>query len=144
MKQLSHISLALLVIIPLVLSFIVGIAFWHWYILGIKIVPIDVQVTNESLLGFNADTDALHFGTLSARGSGTRKTTVVTAERAVVVIKTEGAAGKWVRVSENNILIEPNERHDIIFELTVPEGTSPGAYNGTATITYHRPVSSFK
>jgi hypothetical protein len=139
-KNISHTGLALLIVVPLIVSFLVGMVFWHWYIIDIKTVPIDVQVTNESLLGFNADTDALHFGTVNPTGGGTRKTTVVSSHPVIVVIKTEGPAGKWVRVSENNIALEPNERRDIIFELTVPAGTAPGSYNGTAIITYHRPL----
>lgn len=140
MRHISHAGLALLILTPLVLSFIVGMAFWNWYVIDMKQVPIDVTVTNTSLLGFNADTDMLHFGTVNPGGGGTRKTTAVSAEQAMLIIKTKGVAGTWVRVSANNVLLSPNERKDIFFDMTVPNGTASGQYNGTAIITYHRPL----
>jgi len=131
-------TLAILLLAIIVLSFFVGIAFWKWYVFNVKEVPIEVSVTDSALLGFNAGTDKLYFGTLASEGYGDRKTLVVSAYDSTVVFKMRGTAGDWVTVSDNYVHLLPNGHRDVIFRLTIPAGTPPGNYTGTAIIEYHR------
>jgi len=136
--QIRPKHLIILVLLPLAISFIVGLLFWNWYVLDERIVDIDVSVTNESLLGFNTGTDKLYFGTLARTGSSERKATAITAFDARVAIEVRGKVAQWISVSQNNFLVEPNVPQDIIFRINIPEDAMPGNYTGKATIRYYR------
>src|SRR3989344_7109676 len=60
-------------------------------IINIVYVNYDYKITNKSRnLGINADSDALHFGILGPRMTGSRELTLETNETALVVIKDVG------------------------------------------------------
>ena len=128
----------ILVLIILIMPTLIGILFWRWYAVDVKAVPIEVTLTNTTLIGFNAGTDKLYFGTVGPGGVSERKTTAVTSYNAIVVVSVEGQVAPWVSVSENHIKLSPNERHDITFRLTAPATAVPGNYTGTAIVHYYR------
>lgn len=97
-------------------------------------IPMDVNV--GSGIGFNTDTDAIHFGTIPRGNMGSRNITIENSEHASarILIKTYGEISGWVDVSENNFVLKKGEKRDVKFTIILPEGIEKKKYSGTARI----------
>lgn len=137
---MRNVTIVLLVLLCVGAATLAGVAFNAWYVHDVRHIPLEVNVTDQPLIGFTTDTDRLRFGTVTRGGHAERKATVVSAQDAVVFIKTTGAVGSWVSVSDNSFRIDAGVPREVLFRLTVPEGTLPGDYAGEAVITYHAPL----
>jgi hypothetical protein len=131
-------KLAVIIILSIIASFFIGLMFWSWYIPEQRAAPMQLEISDTHLIGFNTDKDKLYFGTVAPEGYAERQTTVVSAQKRMVVIKIEGDIAPFVAVSENKIILEPGVPKDIFFRATVPPGATAGNYTGTAYISYHR------
>lgn len=129
-----------LVVLVLGVTFLGGWLFWNWYIIGTQQVPIVVAVTHDNVLGFNAATDKLYFGTIAPGGHAERWTHLDTSVDAVAVIRMEGDVADWMSVTRNNVRVAANQREDIIIRVTAPDDTPVGNYTGAAVITFHKPM----
>jgi hypothetical protein len=137
--RISKVTLLLILVAACVLVSVIGaLLFQRWYVVDVKSIPIEVTVTNTSLLGFNTGTDKLYFGTTNPGGISDRTAAIVTSYESIVTVSVAGQVDGWVSVSENNIRMIPNEPRDIRVRLRVPENATPGNYTGAAIITYKR------
>jgi hypothetical protein len=131
-------SILLIAAIPLAISFVAGLGFWGWYVVDVDRVPIEVAVINDSLIGFNAGTDKLYFGSIAPAGGGERKTHIVNAVDAKVSIAVEGPLAEWITVSENNFYLPAGVKKDIMFRMTAPSDAIIGNYTSDAVIRIYR------
>jgi hypothetical protein len=130
----------LLVILILLVCALTGVAWWRWNVAEIQEVPFSVQV-KDGMLGFNAGTDQLYFGSMPPGGFGERKINLQTLEQRTVVIKVHGEQASWIRVSENGFSI--NGTREVIFRCNVPSDAAPGNYSGTVRVEFRR-TATFK
>lgn len=94
-------------------------------------ISMQVSITNESLVGFSADTDAVYFGTLPTNSTAMRKITIPNDEAYAqkVELAIEGGLASWVTLSDNNFVLEPHARRELLIKVVPPGGASSGSYS---------------
>jgi hypothetical protein len=134
-----HDNLIILVII-LVASASVGVtglAYWFFNlrpIYGVQEFYMDIRVENE--IGFHVGADAIHFGYVPPDGAG-RKVMFVTAGefRTLVSIETTGNISGFVRVSDNDFILEPHQKTAVEVFAVIPEDAKTHTfYDGTLRV----------
>jgi hypothetical protein len=105
-----------------------------------NIIMLDMMVKVNDHFGLNADGDAIKFGMVMPGTSSERS---ITANNSAVhplkvVILKSGYIADWVRVSENNFILEGGEDKGIVFEVFAPEDAAFGNYSGKAKIIFKR------
>jgi len=137
---MKKLTLILLIIVASLIASI-GTFFYFEYtdILQVNSYGMDVRVTDDGITGFNIDTDALHFGSMSA-GSGSQRELVINnvEEEIKVQIIKKGTMATWV-TNPNNILVKKGHGYNITFHMTVPQGTPLGNYTGEVIISLRKP-----
>lgn len=103
-----------------------------------RTIPMDVKVSDH--MGFNLDTDMLHFGISTSPGSASRKITVLNTYKADirVAIKKSGTMAEWVTPGKHSFSLEPDEKQEIEFMLDVPPGVPAGNYTGEVILYFKR------
>ncbi len=95
--------------------------------------PMDVSVVGEQNIGFNMDTDGLHFGTMMPGFTGARNIEIKDVGRDILVeILTAGEMKAWV-VHDNRFMMKKGEQRNVTFSLAVPENASLRNHTGTVT-----------
>lgn len=99
-------------------------------------IDLTMQLQVSDYVGFNIDTDAIYFGTVTPGGSSERIVTINNTEQysTRVRILTGGDLAQWVSASENNFRINPLEERNITLKVKVPANTSYGNYTGIVKI----------
>jgi len=112
---------------------------------GMQMMPIksvrydmDLYVEGAKRVGFNVDTDAVHFGIVPPGASGERIVVVETDVEARVRVKSSGELAKWVSVSDNDFVLGRDELKEISITTSVPEDAEIGKYEGEITISLYR------
>lgn len=117
-----------------------GLAAVYWFFVPIQATTykMDLLVKEPRLVGFNLDTDAIHFGTAPPGGTGERAINVRNNEKpARVTVKTAGDLAPWLTVSESSFRLGPLENKSVTFYAKVPASARQGNYTGTATILFY-------
>lgn len=104
-------------------------------ILGIEEILMDFEV--DDYLGINADSDALHFGTVPPGNTGKRFISLKNDNTFPVriTITFKGDAGKYAW-AEPELLLSEGEARNITISVYVPEDLPYGNYTGTAYFTF--------
>ena len=132
--------ITLLCFVAMIVIFLV-ILFYNYYIyIDTRDVAMDVTIGDK--IGFNADTDALHFATLMPGQTGIKGINITNnfEDPVKVQIYVVGNISIWAEVSENNLIVYPNETKIIKISLKIPSNTQKGNYSGTLRTTYSRTV----
>jgi len=115
--------------------------FYSFYIVeDVKVVPMDIKVSDH--IGFNLDTDSMHFGISTSPGYAGRSFILShdNEKPLRVEIKIYGEMADWVYIKENSFVLEPNVSKEVKFEVYVPENIEQGHYNGTIKIFFKRVI----
>jgi len=123
------------VVLILLVSVVVSFSYIYWYNLPlqVKIVQMNVTVSNDGFIGLNAD-PAFYFGSMGPGQGGTRYLDINQITRDVrVSISTEGEMSEWVGYSDN-LIVRKGEDIRIPIHINIPGNASFGHYSGTATI----------
>jgi hypothetical protein len=103
--------------------------------------PLDSQTIPTAFvagekMGFNLDPGELNFGKIIPGGSATRDITIKNTYKypTLTKIKSSGEISKYIIVSENNILLQPNESKNITFSVFAEVGIELKEYPGEITI----------
>jgi len=110
-----------------------SVIYSSYKIFDIYTLPMDVTINNKThIIGFNADTDGIHFGVLSKSSTGKRVVHINNTydTEVIVVIKKYGELKDLVLITPNNFILQPNEKKDVEFSIQVPENMSVGNYTG--------------
>lgn len=104
--------------------------------------PYRVEVMNYDFVikngvGFDLDTDALHFGGSLPGSTLTRSMTLKTDKDSRVLITFEGP-GDLV-VDKNDFVLLSNSSEYLTFYLTTPLNITEGNYSGTVTFSFFKP-----
>ena len=105
-------------------------------IIKIEYVDFDYKVKGANNIGFNAETDALHFGIIAPGSGGIRDLELESDERANVMIKVIGS--DYVFPNRNDFIIEPNKKTSVQFIAEPPLDTPPGNYSGKVRIVFKK------
>ncbi len=137
-------SLALVLLSVLLLGVSLTLfAYYGFYLRGLFILEhqemkVDFRV-QQGIIGLDADTDALHFGTIAPGGSSERLMTVTPARDARLVITFAGDAAPYLSVDKNDIRVVEGEPIELNFTVTLPGNMSDGNYTGEAKLYFYRP-----
>lgn len=134
-------KLKYIAIIVIILSFLLDIyLLWDPLLVGISKLTIDLTVGDH--FGFNADTDAIHLGTVKPTWTGIRNITIENYNCKVckVSIRVKGQLENIVKISDNGFILKKGESKQIQFSATVPKDMPYGKYNSTVYIIFHRKV----
>ncbi len=132
-------SLALILLSVLLLG--IGLtlfAYYGFYLLEYREMAVDFRV-QHGIIGLDADTDALHFGTIAPGGSSERLMTVTPAHDARLVIVFAGDAAPYLSVDKDDVRVVADEPIALNFTVTLPGNMSDGNYTGTAKLYFYRP-----
>ena len=116
-------------------------AYWMMEIQSVyKVIDMGMDVYVAEPPGINVDTDAVHFGKIPPGASGSRELTVTAGNYdTMVVFEHYGSIAEWTSVSDNYIMLKPNESREVMVQVTIPEDIVPLVYrNGTLRIVFRR------
>jgi hypothetical protein len=128
------------IIFSILIMIIVPIFFYIFFIkmtiIDIKIIDTDVNI--DYSVGFNLDTDALHFGIVPPAGTGTRNITITNEYNrdCKVNINIDGKMKDWFEISNNNFEFKENQSENIMFKINPPIDTKIGDYNSKIILTF--------
>ncbi|MBU1202257.1 MAG: hypothetical protein KJ583_00990 [Nanoarchaeota archaeon] len=135
---------SLILLLVIILLFTIGITsfiYSSYKVFDVKTLMVDVTVREENkTLGFNVDTDAIHFGELPRNTGGGRTIHInnTYGKEAFIVIKMRGEMSEWITITPNNFVLEPDERRDITFKIEIPKNASIGNHTGFVNIQFLR------
>lgn len=130
--------LLILTIVTITLIFSGYLLFNYSTIVDIK--ELKMYITVGEIVGFNVGTEAVFFGTIQRGGSGNRDL-IVTNNYTFPVkidIRAYGELAKWVYVSENGFLLQPNENKTVKVSLIVPKDANFGNYTGILKVNFRK------
>jgi len=108
--------------------------------LGTSDVMADLYVTEGRGIGFNIDTDALHYGHIGQGLSGTRRLNITNKYGYMVKIKiiTEmNEMEKWMTL-EKRFDVNGNETKLVPVRISVPKNADPGYYTNKILVKYYK------
>lgn len=98
---------------------------------------MDYDFVVKNSVGFNLDTDALHFGGSLPGSTSTRSMNLHVDRDSRVVISFEGP-GDLV-VDKNDFVVFANSSESLTFYLTTPVNMTYGNYSGIVTFSFFKP-----
>ena len=100
----------------------------------------DMYLTVGNYTGFNVDTSAIFFGTVSPGGRGTRTVIITNYANATtrIELQTNGELARLVSFSNNSFSLAPGENSSVAVTATVPVDMPYGNHTGKLVIQYFR------
>jgi len=125
---LTFVSLAVLIL---------SLYSWSSYyrsIYQIQKFAMDVYIKNE--LGFDVGSDAIHFGYVPPGGKAMKNVNITVDDvRTLVTIESEGNISGFMRLSDNDFILEPYETRKVEVSAVIPKSTQLNKYyNGTLMV----------
>ena len=117
-----------LFIFLVILILTVGMLIIRTFLLPVETIHItaDVHVKNRAI-GFNLDTDALHFGTVMPGARAERAVTLTNPYAFPVKVIVKADPNEWISLSQNPFYIPPHASRSVLFTLHVPDTARPGS-----------------
>ena len=121
---------------------VVGIAltafvYYQFYLMEYHEVGVDFLV-REREVGFNTDTDALHFGHIPPGGKSWRRMLITPVHDSRLVIRFSGDAAPMIRMDQSVFDAQEDVPLNITFYAQPPKNATVGPYNGTAHFYFYR------
>ena len=134
----TKILLLIIVSIALLSITTTSLFYSHYIIYSMHEFKMDIEIGDH--LGFNVDTDALHFGLSMSPGKATRWLNISHQNKnpLQVDIQTAGYLGSWIYIEEPSFVLEPNVNKEVTVECHIPENIEYGHYNGTLKVIFKR------
>ncbi len=93
---------------------------------------ITIESASRSVVGLNADTKSLAFGTSSPSSIVRRSMVVNYSHDATVQVLMGGPLASWVDITPREFNLLAGGSKEVDFIVNVPLNAAPGSYNGTA------------
>jgi hypothetical protein len=112
--------------------------YYLFVLIQVKTIPMDVTIADK--VGFNAGTDALHFGTVYAGGESYRSVFVMNNNSfpVTVMVINSGSLSHFVDVDSDRFALAPYTNASIGYTCALPADAKQGLYNGTSKIIVRR------
>lgn len=103
-----------------------------------KNIPMQLKVSENPAV--NIDTDALYFGGVPPAGSSMRQISIFNGKihSVKVVLLAKGELAPWAYISENSILLRPNETAKANVTIVVPSDAKLGNYTGSLLVELYK------
>jgi len=131
----------------IIIVFLFGFGGTMWFyainkVVNVQVYDIRIELVNEKRIGFNVD-PTLDFGKLPVAGGQVKKVMKIVNEKDCPVnvrILVKGDVAQFIRLDDNDFVMEPGEDRDLAIYAIVPEGFGkPGVYTGKAKVTFLKP-----
>ena len=128
-----------LIIITILLSFTLTSSFYLDYMLQ-GVIELDIEMEVGDVVGLDTDTSVISFGIVPLGGSAQRKVEMEnTGYKPIkVYISKIGEIAEWVSISENNFILWPSVKKEILFTVNLSEKAGKGIYGGKARFVLRR------
>jgi hypothetical protein len=122
--------------------FVIGVEltilfYYGYYLQEYQELSVDFSV-HPGVVGLNADTDALHFGSFAPGSSSRRSVVVEPAHNGRLVITFTGNASPYLSVDPNDFSLSKGSQARLTFVAAAPDGTPVGNYTGKAKFSIYR------
>jgi hypothetical protein len=100
-----------------------------------KIVDYKMQLIVGNHIGFDLNTSVITFGMVTPSGSAVRHLDLKNGEQKnkFQILAFGGLAG-WIKLSENDFILQPYEKRTLNITAQVPENADLGNYSGTLRV----------
>ncbi len=122
-------------IIVILISSISLSLYFNYFILKVSYIDFDFKVKEDKHIGFNLDSEALHFGIIPPGSKGHRDLIFKSEFPARLLVKVTGS--DYVYPVKNNFLIEPGESI-LTFTAAPPIDMPQGNYSGKIRLVFKR------
>lgn len=114
--------------------------FVYNYLTVVDVKEFGMYLTVESYAGFNVGTEAIFFGTIPPGGGGSRNITLRNGYNIPLRIDIQafGDLSRWVYVSENGFILQPDENKSVKVTTLVPGDAKFGNYTGSLKIIFRK------
>mgnify|MGYP001562819281 CR=1 FL=1 len=136
MKKNNFKKIIILSSILIILVISIAVVYFMYSVIDVVYIDFDFKVSDPKHIGFNVDSDALHFGIIPPGGNGHRDLILENEERVRVLIKVIGS--DYVYPNKNNFILGPNNSTSVEFSASPPLDTLPGNYSGKVRIIFKR------
>ena len=129
----------LIVLITILMSFSLTFLFYNFFVV-VDIQELDMKLKTGDIVGIDVNKSVISFGIVPPGGGGERPVIIknMKNEPLRVHIKKSGELKKFVYVSENNFVLEPNETKELKFKALSPGGSEEKEYQGKVTFVFRR------
>jgi hypothetical protein len=136
-KRSNPWKIVLYITITIIIAAALPLIIFHFFIEPkydyMQEVPMDITVSANKSVGFNLDTDAIHFGKMPANSQGWHGFNLTNKmnESYRVHLMPLGEMAGWVSFVENDFIIEPDSIKEARAIASIPSGATPRKYTGT-------------
>jgi hypothetical protein len=138
MKRNARRQLIVLVLVFILGSMLTLCVYYMFIVIQVRTIPMDVTIADR--IGFNTNTDALHFGTVYAGGESQRTIAVTNNNSFPVTVSiiNEGSLSDFVDVNVARFVVDPTTNTSVVYTCAPPMAAEAGSYNGTSKIVVTR------
>jgi hypothetical protein len=105
-----------------------------------NIILVNMSVKISDYFGLNANPGEINFGTVIPGTTGERSITLEnnSSKTLKVIIILDGPISDWIYVPEKSLIMEPNSRRNITFQVNPGSSANFGAYTGQAKFIFKK------
>ena len=139
-RKKSRMQSYVLILAIALLAFGIALNMAATWLIPASTQQFDMYLTVGNYTGFNVDTSAIFFGTVSPGGRGTRNVIITNNANATtrIELQTNGELARLVSFSNNSFSLAPGENSSVAVTATVPVDMPYGNYTGKLVIQYFR------
>lgn len=133
----SKIFMLIIVLIASVSILVTSYTFVYLSTVNIySVTEFSMDLKVSTIIGFYVGDDAVHFGYVPPGGGGMKEMNIdVGKYKTLVSIDADGNISKWVTISDNDFIMEPNTNRTLRIFVNVPEDAPLETdYSGNITI----------
>lgn len=130
----------LLVLITILVSFSSTSLFYTYYIIQ-DVQELDMKMKIGDVVGLDTNESVISFGIIPKKGGSSQRTVRLKNmkdEPLKVYTKKSGEMAGWVYISEENFVLQPDERKELKFTAIPPKDAEKGAYTGKVRFIFTR------
>lgn len=129
----------LLILTTIFVSFSLTFLFYTSYFIQ-DVQELDMKLKIGDVVGLDTNTSVISFGIVLQGGSAQRYIILenMKDEPLRVHTKKSGEMAEWVYLSEDNFILEPKERKELIATAIPPKDAEKGAYKGKVRFIFTR------
>lgn len=139
---MKHTRILLLALAAVLFSFGAASLFYtHYMVRGIH--ELDMKLKVGDVAGFDVNSSVISFGIIPKTGGSSQRTVFLRNmdnKPVNVHAGTSGEIGEWVHISEDDFVLEANEKKEIKFTAFPPKDAERGAYTGKARFVFTREI----
>ena len=129
----------LLILATILTSFSLTSLFYTYYIVQ-EVQELDMKLKIGDVVGLDTNTSVISFGIVPRGGSAQRYIILenMKDKPLKVYTKKSGEIAEWVYISEDNFILEPKERKELIATAIPSKDAEKGAYKGKVRFIFTR------